>query len=85
LQKIVAADLQVIRYVIQDSRQGSNLQRIVRRNGNVMLGWIIDGEPNMAAGLARYAITYTRLCFNKLGAGQVPRQSHAAMTSSRTK
>jgi hypothetical protein len=39
----------------------------------------------VAAGLPRYSIPNTRQRLDEVSAGQVPRQFHAAMTSSRTK
>jgi len=69
----------------QDPSQRADFQRIVRRNSDVMLRRCASGKPNVAAGLPRYSIPNTRQRLDEVSAGQVPRQFHAAMTSSRTK
>ena len=51
LEQILPADLQVAGDFRQDGRQGSDLQRIVGRNCEVMLRGNFESKANVAAGL----------------------------------
>jgi len=71
--------------VAEDSRQRSDLQRIVRRYRDVMFRRRCGGQPDMAARLPCDLLTGPPQRLRQLRARQVARQFHAAMTSSRTK
>ena len=85
VQQFVSAYFVVSGNVSEDCGQCADSQRIVKRDGDVMLGRARCCEPQVTACLARGAITDSRQRFRKLRAGQVAREFHAAMTSSRTK
>jgi hypothetical protein len=57
----------------------------VTRYGDVVLTAFESGQPEMAAGLTGHPVAEITERLREIVAGDVPRQSHAVMTSSRTK
>jgi hypothetical protein len=52
LQELFAVELQMRCHIAEDCRKRADLQRIMRRNGDVMLSRGIGGQPQVAATLA---------------------------------
>jgi hypothetical protein len=69
----------------EDSGARAALEGVVRWDCYVMLKRRIGGEPNATTRLTGNTIASSSERFDKISAGQVSRQFHAAMTSSRTK
>ena len=77
-------EIGVRRDVVENGRQRAHFQRIVRRYGEVMRRRPVRREADVAPGLARHAIPKLFEGSCQLGSAEIPRQSHAAITSSRT-
>lgn len=58
-------------HVPDDRGQCAHAQRVVVRNGNMVGLWIVTGEPDVAAGLARSAVAKTFEPFDQLGARNI--------------
>jgi hypothetical protein len=50
-----------------------------------MLAAFGGGKAHVAARLARHSVAENLQSFREIGAGKIPRELHAEMTSSRTK
>jgi hypothetical protein len=85
MEQILAANLQGAGDIGQDRRQGSNFQRIVRGNRNVVLRGSFQGEAAVAAGLPGNPLADLRERPRQLNAGKVTGELHPAISSSRTK
>ena len=57
----------------------------MQRNGDVMLAAFGGGKAHVAARLARHSVAENLQSFREIGAGKIPRELYAEMTSSRTK
>lgn len=71
--------------VSQDAGEGPDAEVRVKGNRDVMLATLHSGEPNMATCLTRYPVAQVSEGLGEMAPGDVPRQPHAVMTSSRTK
>lgn len=71
--------------VTEDARQRADPESRMKRDGDVMLTAFESSQSNMAAGLTGHPLAQVSERLREIVAGDVPRQSHAVMTSSRTK
>ena len=83
--QFVTTQARVVGHAPQHSVQGANLQRIVRRDSGVMLAAPVGCKADVAAGLMVHLITQPGEGLDQVAAGQIARQPHGAITSSRTK
>lgn len=85
LDKHVSANAEVFRHLSENTGNCPKPHRFVSWNCQVMLALFKRDHPHMAACLARDSIAQFAQDPRKLFASEVSRQSHAAITSSRTK
>ncbi len=71
--------------VAEDAGQRADPEGRVTRDRDVVLAAFESGQPKMAAGLAGHPVVQASERLREIVAGDVPRQSQAVMTSSRTK
>ena len=76
---------EVLGDVTQDAGQRAHPEGRVTRDGHVVLTAFGSGKPNVAAGLTGHSVAEVTERLREIVAGDVPRQSQAVMTSSRTK
>ncbi len=69
LHQLLTCELEVGCDFAKDRAKRADLQRVVSRDRYVVLNWLIDGQPNMTAGLARNHITDPPQVFCKLRPG----------------
>jgi len=81
----VSRKVEVLGDVVEDPSQGPDAQRGVSGNRNVMLPALRGRQTQMAPGLSRGAIAERLEGFGEVVARDISRQSHAEITSSRTK
>lgn len=85
LEQLVAGHLEVRTNLPQDGAQGSNSKRAVPGNGDVVLAFSPSRrQPQVATRLTGNLVPVTNEQARELLAGQVARQSQAAMISSLT-
>ena len=70
---------------LQDARQCSHPQYVVRRNRDMMFRRFRITQSQMAARLPRNPVTESLQSLRQISPGYVAGQPHAAMTSSRVK
>jgi hypothetical protein len=80
----VAVHREVLGDVAEDGVERSDLERIVSWDGDVMLATLLRGQTDVASALAVDLVTEAAERLGEIGAADVTRQLHAAMTSSRT-
>jgi hypothetical protein len=78
-------DPEMIGDVPEDPREGAHPKRVVQRHGDVVLTRLSRGEPEVAPCLASDGVADPLQRLRELLPGEVARQPHAAMISSRTK
>lgn len=79
-----ALHLEVRRYVGEDRRERPDPQDLVIRDRDMVLAVLLGREPHVAPGLASNLIPQDLQGPRELAPGEIPRQPHAAMISSRT-
>jgi len=85
LEKGLPAQAEVLSDASEDAALCANPEGRGARDDEVVLTALERAEPNMAAGLAGHPVAQVSERLRKIVAGDVPRQSQAVMTSSRTK
>ena len=53
IEEIVAADLKVCSYIVENAREQADAKWVVRRYGNVMFSVLVRCEPHVTAFLPR--------------------------------
>jgi hypothetical protein len=81
----LSAQAKVLSDVAQDASQRPDPEGRVPRNSDMMFTALEGGQPNMAAGLTAHPVAEVSERLRGIVARDVPRQSQAVMTSSRTK
>ena len=71
--------------IIENAVERADLYRIVIRNRYVMDAILLGRKPDMRTSPAHNRIAKSAKSLNEVSAGEIPRQTHAANTSSRTK
>ena len=84
-RQLVPGDTKMLRDIAKNSGKGSEAQGRMARNCNVVLATLMRRQAQMASGLASDFVTEAPEGANEFVPAQVTRQSHAVMTSSRTK
>ena len=69
----------------QYAGQGADAQRPVPRDSEVVLAYLLCGEPEMAPGLTGHLVTQSRQDPGQFLPRYIPREPHTAMSSSLTK
>ena len=72
-------------YVFKDSVKCADFDRIVVRDGEVVLPALLGYQANVGAGLTKHRIAEFSKGANQLGAGAIAGRFHTVRTSSRTK
>jgi len=83
--ELLSARSEVLSNVTKHAGQRTDPEGRVTRNGDVVLTAFESSQPQMAAGLTGHPIAQVSERLREIVAGDVPRQSQAVMTSSRTK
>jgi len=81
----LSAQAEVLSDVAEDAGQRADPEGRVARDGDVVLAAFESGQSKMAAGLTSHPVAQVSERLREIVAGDVPRQSQAVMTSSRTK
>ena len=82
---LAAVDLEMTRNFPQNGRECTDPEGLVIRDGEMMFPVVLSGQPKMAAALTRSLISIGPERLGKFAAPEIPRQLHAAITSSWTK
>ena len=81
----LSAHAEVLSDVAQDTGQRANPEGRVTRNSDVVFPTFESSQPDVAAGLTGHPVAEVSERLREIVARDVPRQSQAVMTSSRTK
>lgn len=85
LDQVVAAHPEMLGNVREYRGERADAQRIVARDGYVVLAFLVGGEAHVAAGLAGCFLAERPQRPREVGARQVPGEPHRAISSSLTK
>ena len=72
-------------HIAQDTGERTDAEACMARNGDMVLAAFECCQPKMATGLTGHPVAQLTKGLREILAGDVPRQPHAVMTSSRTK
>lgn len=82
---LAAVELEMRRHLAENCRKRSNLEACVVGNREVVLPLLLRGKPKVAAALPRDLVPICAESLGQVAPTQVPRQLHAAITSSWTR
>jgi hypothetical protein len=77
-------DAQMSSDIGNDSGKRANSQWVMIRDRDAVFSLVVRRKPNVAARLTNHLIAISRQRASRFSAGDITRQPHAVMTSSRT-